>query len=195
MRGLGRSHDQALYRFQQSEKWLLHQLDMWKNYADCMREYEELGHTHLLSGNNRDYGKETFYLPHHPVFKHNSSITKLRVMFDTSARSTNWHTLNDTLLIGPTVQQDLSSILLRFRTHQIAFTVNIEKMYQQSRVHPKDTGLQRILWTVSSAAPIRTYRLQEVTYGTSLAPYLATACLKKFAEQEREIYPQASIVL
>ena len=61
-----------------------------------------------------------------------------------SVENTNGHSLNDTLLIGPTVQQDLFSIMLRFCTHQIVFTANSE-MYQKIKVHPTDTRLQRIL--------------------------------------------------
>jgi len=34
-----------------------------------------------------------------------------------------------------------------------------------------------------------------VTYGTSLAHYLTTACLKKLTEEEREKYSQATVVL
>jgi len=64
-----------------------------------------------------------------------------------------------------------------------------------SRVHQKDARPQRILWRVSSAVLNGTYQLQAVTYGTSLAPCLSTACLKKFTEQEREKYPQATTVL
>ena len=37
--------------------------------------------------------------------------------------------------------------------------------------------------------------LQAVTYRTSLAPYLSTACLMKFTVQEREKFPQESMVL
>jgi hypothetical protein len=66
-------------------------------------------------------------------------------MFDTSARSTNGNSLNDTLLIGPTVQEDLFSTLLSFHTQQTALTAKFEKMYQQSRAHPKDTELQQML--------------------------------------------------
>ena len=51
-----------------------------------------------------------------------------------SAESINGHSLNDTLLIGPAVQQDLFSIMLRFCTHQIAFTAYNE-MYQKIRVY------------------------------------------------------------
>ena len=59
----------------------------------------------------------TYFLPHHAVFKHSSSTTKLRVVFDGLAKTTNGLSLNDILLVGPNVQQDLSSILLRFRIH------------------------------------------------------------------------------
>jgi hypothetical protein len=54
-----------------------------------MMEYEELGQMHLVFGDNGNDGKETFYLPHYLVFQHNISTTKLTVLFDMSARSTN----------------------------------------------------------------------------------------------------------
>jgi hypothetical protein len=44
-----------------------------------MKAYEEPGHMQLVSGDN---GKETFYMPPHLVFKHNSSTTKLKVVFE-----------------------------------------------------------------------------------------------------------------
>jgi len=63
------------YRFQQLEKWLKHQPDIQKNHADFMTEYKEPGHMQLVSG---DHGKVTSYLPHHLIFKHNSSTTKFK---------------------------------------------------------------------------------------------------------------------
>lgn len=77
--------------------------------------------------------------------------------------------VSDTFVIGPAVHQDVFSILLRFHTHQIAFMAEIEKLYQQVRVYPKDTGLQRILLRVSSDTLMQAYELQVVTYRTSLA--------------------------
>jgi hypothetical protein len=74
-KGLGSACHQTLYRFQQLEKWLQPQPDTQKNHADFMKEYEEPGHMQPVSGDN---GKVTFYLPHHLVFKHNSSTTKLK---------------------------------------------------------------------------------------------------------------------
>ncbi|XP_075225766.1 uncharacterized protein LOC142326921 [Lycorma delicatula] len=94
-----------------------------------------------------------YYLPHHPVFKE-SSTTKVRVVFDASFKSSGL-SLNDTLHTGPTIQQDLCSIVLRFRTHQVCFTADIEKMYRQIRVNDADCELQRILWRSHPEEPIK----------------------------------------
>jgi len=71
-----------------------------------------------------------FFLPHHPVFKTTSTTTQTRVVFDGGAKTSNGLSLNDILQVGPTVQQDLYSIVLRFRTHQVCFTADIAKMYR-----------------------------------------------------------------
>jgi len=76
-------------------------------------------------------GKSTCYFqPHHPVFKDTSSTTKTRVVFDGVAITSNGLSLNDILQMGATVQQDLYSIVLQFRTHQVCFTADIAKMYR-----------------------------------------------------------------
>ena len=68
-------------------------------------------------------------------------------------------------------------------------------MYRQIVVHPQDRDLQRILWRYSSEKPIQEYRLTTVTYGTSSAPFLATRCLKKLADDNEQQYPRADQVL
>ena len=63
-----------------------------------------------------------FYLAHHAVFKETSSTTKLRVVFDGSVKSTSGNSLNDILMTGPTIQDDLFTLLIRFRTHNYVIT-------------------------------------------------------------------------
>jgi hypothetical protein len=137
-----------------------------------MKEYEDLGHMEPVKSQE---GKNTcYFLPHYPVFKENSSTTKTRVVIDGGAKTSNGLSPNDILKVGPTVQQNLYSIVLQFRTHKVCFTDDITKMYRQVVVHPEDRDLQRILWRYSSEEPIQEYRLTTVTYGTSSAPFLAT---------------------
>lgn len=72
------------------------------------------------------------------------------------------------------MQEDLLSIVMRFRSKPIALVADIEKMYRQIEDHPEDQPLQRILWRKNPSDPISTYDLRTVTYGTASAPYLAT---------------------
>ncbi|KYM97814.1 Putative nuclease HARBI1 [Cyphomyrmex costatus] len=58
--------------------------------------------------------------------------------------------LNEALLVGPVVQQDLISILIRFRFFVYSITADIIKMYRQILIHPSQTSLQRILELVTS---------------------------------------------
>jgi len=188
---IGTSRRSAEHRLLAIERRLERDSTLKNQYHQFLKEYEELGHMEPV---NSQEGKPTYYLPHHPV-KETSSTTKTRVVFDGSAKTSNALSLNDILQVGPTVQQDLYSLVLRFRTHQVCYTADIAKMYRQVVVHPEDRALQRILWRYSSEEPIQEYRLTTVTYGTSSAPFLATRCLKKLADDNRCQYPRADQVL
>ncbi len=80
----------------------------------------------------------SYYLPHHAVIKTGSSTTKVRVVFDASSKTATGVSLNDKLMVGPKLQEDLFCLLLRFRTHVVAFTADIEK-----NVSPDKCELQR----------------------------------------------------
>jgi len=190
---LGASRLSAERRLHTIERRLERDPDLKVQYHNFMKEYEELGHMEPATPQE---GKGTcYYLPHHPVFKEMSSTTRTRVVFDGGAKTSKGLSLNDILQVGATVQQDLYSIVLRFRTHQVCFTADIAKMYRQIVVHPQDRDLQRILWRYSSEEPVQEYRLTTVTYGTSSAPFLATRCLKKLADDNKQHHPRADQVL
>jgi len=55
-----------------------------------------------------------FYMPHHAVIKESSNTTKVRVVFDASAKTNNGISLNDNLMIGPTIRDKLFSRSLPF---------------------------------------------------------------------------------
>ncbi|XP_058828580.1 uncharacterized protein LOC131688387 [Topomyia yanbarensis] len=69
-------------------------------------------------------------MPHHCIERPDSVTTKLRVVFDASCASDTGLSLNDTLLVGPVVQDDLYSMLLRFRLERFAIVADLEKMYR-----------------------------------------------------------------
>ena len=52
------------------------------------------------------------YMPMHAVKKDSSVTTKLRVVFDASAKTSTDVSLNDTLMVGPTLHSSLVDVLL-----------------------------------------------------------------------------------
>ncbi|XP_065091062.1 uncharacterized protein LOC135712028 [Ochlerotatus camptorhynchus] len=114
---LGDNKKSPLHRFRLLENRLPRNASIAQQYRDFMAEYAQLGHMAPLS----DFGDELhpkYYLPHHPVIKESSTTTKLRVVFDASSKTSSGISLNDALLVGPVVQDDLRSIVMRSRTHK-----------------------------------------------------------------------------
>ncbi|XP_047986591.1 uncharacterized protein LOC125226606 isoform X1 [Leguminivora glycinivorella] len=174
---LGDSFQRAKCRFLSLERKFTREPIFKERYIDFMREYERLGHM----TENKEAGclqsKVNYYLPHHGVLRESSQTTKLRTVFDASALSTSGVSLNQIQMVGPTVQEDLYSILLRFRQHKYIVTGDVEKMYRAIDLHPSQRSLQQIIWRYDSSHPLKTYTLNTVSFGQASAPYLATKCL------------------
>lgn len=93
-----------------------------------MEEYINLNHMQVV--NDDQTAGLQYYWPHHAVVKPSSTTTKLRVVFNASNKSQSGISLNDTLAVGPVVQQDLISIILRFQKHQVASSGNYGRYLQ-----------------------------------------------------------------
>ncbi|XP_053685891.1 uncharacterized protein LOC128735430 [Sabethes cyaneus] len=188
---LGDSKEIAERRFLQIEKRLGRDEKLRDQYADFMKVYESMGHMKLID-DEHDTDVKRCFLPHHPVVKDDSTTTKVRVVFDASAKTSSNVSLNDSLLVGPVIQEDLRSIILRSRTRQVMVVADIEKMFRQIEIHPEDRQFQCILWRTSPNVPLSTYELSTVTYGTKPAPFLATRVLMQLATDEEKRFPLAS---
>lgn len=94
--------------------------------------------------------------------------------------------------VGPTVHDELFDIILRCRQHPYVLSADIKQMYRQVKIKPDQRTFQRILWREDRTAPLRKYKLNTVTYGTSSAAFLATRCLRQIADENKETYPITS---
>lgn len=191
---LGDSRAAAVRRFMAVEKRGKVVPLQWEQYKMFMATYLDLGHMERVS--DEDLNNEPqCYLPHHAVFKEESTSTKLRIVFDASATTSNGKGLNELMLVGPRLQDNLSAILLRWRMHRIAICSDVEKMYRQIRVKREHCDYQRIVWRPHTNMELLHFRLLTVTYGTSSAPYLAVKTLQRLADDERSNFPLAAEVL
>ena len=77
------------------------------------------------------------YLPHHAVTCQDNKTTKVRIVYDASAQSSD-SSLNDCLHTGPKFNQRILEILLIFRSYPVAFIADIEKAFLMISVNLKD---------------------------------------------------------
>ena len=117
----------------------------------------------------------------HAVLKESSTSTKTRVVFDASAKTSTGHSLNDILMVGPTLHPTLETILIRFHSYSIALTGDISKMYMGVELVPEDRRLHQFLWRRHPTEAIQEYEMTRVTFGVAVSPYLAVRTLQQTA--------------
>lgn len=187
----GNTRSIALKRLIELKRKLERNPKLKESYTKVLTEYLQLGHMEEVPGHESE--NVAVYLPHHAVVREDKETSKVRVVFDASSKGLTGVSLNDDLMTGPLLQEDLRSIILRWRKHKICFTGDIEKMYRMILVRKEHADFQRILWYENDL--VKEYRLLTVTFGTTAAPYLAVKTLKQIAADEGENYTVASKIL
>lgn len=139
---LGDSRELTLRRFFHLENKLSRSHVLRNQYVEFMSQYLALGHMTEVHCDDSSFG---YYIPHHCIIK-DSISTKLRVVFDASMKTVSGISLNNTQLVGPVVQNDLLSIILRFRQYSYVLTGDIKMMYRQKLIDPVQRKYQRIFW-------------------------------------------------
>ncbi|KAL0860934.1 hypothetical protein ABMA27_009466 [Loxostege sticticalis] len=165
--------------------------DLKEQYKAVINEYVTMGHMELVP-ENEIKKRGAIYLPHHAVVREDRETTKVRAVFDASCKGTNNMSLNDNMLIGPTLQPDLRHIVLRWRMPPICLVADIVKMYRQVKVDKADADYLRILWRDDTSQNVKHYRMLRVTFGVASSPYLAVKALQQVAIDEGHMYPMAA---
>lgn len=186
-RELGNSYIGALKRLEGLERKFAKNRELQQGYAQQMRDLIHEGFMSVVEMPEKD----GFYLPHHAVIKNSSDTTKIRIVYDASAKSDSGVSLNDILMTGPQIQSTLFHQLLKFRFPRYAITADIEKMYLQVNLHEHDKKYQYVLWRTDNEQ-IKTFQLNTVTFGVSSSAFLATRTLCKLAEDEKSEFPRAA---
>ncbi len=136
--------------------------------------------------------KDVFYLPVHAVVKESSTTTKIRAVFDASAKSATGISLNDQLLVGPTVHAPLIDVLLRFRWHRIGLSTDVSRMYRAVLLPSNERDLHRFVWRRQPNEALKDYRMTRVTFGVASSSFAANMSVKQNAFDHAGDFPLAA---
>ena len=138
-----------------------------QEYDSYFKAQSEAGIIELVPKDEEDF-EGAHFLPHYEVLREDRETTKLRIVFDGSARTDkNHYSLNDCLEKGPNLPPHVFEVLAKFRSHPVGLTADIEKAFHQILANPADRDQLRFLWfkNVKNERPeIVQYRFRRVLF-------------------------------
>ena len=138
---------------------------------------EEVPHGSMVNG-------PVSYLPHHPVVTPQKDTTKVREVFNGSAKaSKEQNSLNDCLYPGPVILADLVGMIFRSRFYETIIMADLEKAFLQISLRPEDRDCTRFLWFKDTNKPmiernIKVFRFKRVLFGLNCSPFLLAGSIK-----------------
>ncbi|CAD7085157.1 unnamed protein product [Hermetia illucens] len=167
-----------------------------------LRQYDEIIWEMISSGvaeicdEAEKTNERTYFMPHRPVYREERETTKMRIVFNASARSGGNPSLNDLLWSGPNLLPDILKMILNFRLGKHGITADIERAFLQIELAQKDRKVHRFFWILSldDLLSIIILQMNRVTFGVTCSFHLIEALLKHL-EDESINFPETCELL
>ena len=129
---------------------------------------------------NGEVFEYVYYLPHRAVIRNKRDTTKIRVVFDASAKSLKQPSLNDMLYSGPCLLPLVQDILLRFRIGKTALVADMQQAFLRISIAETHKKLLQFLWfeDINNSDVAKTLRFACVMIGLTCSPFLLNATTK-----------------
>ena len=132
-----------------------------------------------------------FYIPHKAVVKSSAESTKLRIVYDASAKESRTSpSLNDCLNPGPSLQNHLWAILVRCRFLPVLLTGDLEKAFLQVRIKEAERDALRFHWRGPEDKETSVYRFTRALFGLTCSPFLLGGVLGEHLKAWEAKYPE-----
>ena len=131
-----------------------------------------------------------YYLPHHPILTPDKETTKIRIVYDASAKAKSTaSSLNECLFRGPIILPDLFGLLLRFRLYKLVLLADVEEVFLHIGIQETECDVTRFLWlrdihSMVSNSNLVVYHFCRVPFGLTCSPFLLGATLKFHLQNE-----------
>ena len=176
-----------------------------KGDPKLLEQYDAIFKEQLASGiiervpQEKENDSDAHFLCHFGVVRSDRQTTKLRVVFDGSAKSGQTDlSLNDRLEIGENYMPLLFDTLVRFRTHKVALTADIEKAFLQIGISEDDRNVLRFLWFDDAGKDNPTivqFRYCSLVFGLRCSPAILGETIRHHVSQFEEECPEVVKIL
>jgi hypothetical protein len=141
---------------------------------------------------DKEAQSKEFYLPHKAVIRESAETTKLRIVYDASARENeNVPSLNECLETGPPLQNHLWRVLVRGRFHPVALAGDLKQAFLQVRIREEDRDVMRFHWFKDlQTKEIVTLRFTRALFGLSPSPFLLGGVIQQHLEKHQQRHPE-----
>ena len=180
---LPQNHGLALGRLKSLINRMKRNPDLVEKYTEIIEEQLKQGIIEMVSPDVQSNNTIKHYIPHHAVINPSKATTKVRIVYDASAKTRPEHnSLNECMYRGPIMLQNLTGILLRFRLNKIAMVSDIEKAFLQIGLQDDAKDATRFLWLkdkdiLETDNNIQTFRFCRVPFGIIASPFLLAAAV------------------
>ena len=179
----------ALGRLRSTMNRLSEKPELMNQYDSIIKEQLSKGVIEKVNSETTNSSGVLHYLPHHAVLKPQKTTTKVRLVYDASAKTKGDNkSLNECLYRGPVMLHNLCGILMRFRTHNIAVVADIEKAFLQVGLQEDQRDATRFLWIKDHENPttgvdnVEEYRFCRVPFGVISSPFILGATIEHHLE-------------
>ena len=149
-----------------------------------MGKYIAADHVVEIPSRNSEYSERICYINVFPVY--NQEKNKTRLVMDSSAKHEGI-SLNDCLLQGPDVTNNLTGVIMRFRNNTVGFSADVECMFHAFRIPLQHQDALRFFWWSDNdpSKKLTAYRSKVHTFGNKCSPSIAAHGLRLSTQHPR----------
>ena len=179
----------SLRRLGNLGKKLQREPNLLARYDDVIQDQLATGIVERVT--SEPVGRE-FYIPHKPVIRESAESTKLRIVYDASAKANEKSpSLNDCLETGPSLQNLLWDVLVRNRLKPIALAGDLKQAFLQVRITTEDRDVLRFHWFKDTTTfEVEVLRFTRALFGLVQSPFLLGGTLQYHLQSLKGIYPK-----
>ena len=187
---LANNKEGSIKRLESLLKKLDKQLDMLTKYDSIMKD--QLSQGIVERAEEQPKGKD-FYIPYKPVVRETAGSNKTRIVYDASARlNERLPSLNECLEPGPSLQNQLWSVLVRNRFHPLLLSGDLKQAFLQDRIREDDRDALRFHWLKDlTTRQVEALRFTQALFGLSTSPFLLGGVIEQHLKNMQLVYPHA----